>query len=147
MKIAINYRYGTDPTGQRNRLYIPGEFKEIFDELGIALIPITQKRYCFVYSMQLSVDPASHEIGSRKIIIIRVMIAPTTNANIGAVTYTSLARLRLPDPRDVEITAQEPITNKLENAVSKIIMVADNVNAATIDELLSLPTKNVSARL
>lgn len=40
MKIAINYRYGTDPTGQRNRLYIPGEFKEIFDELGIALIPI-----------------------------------------------------------------------------------------------------------
>lgn len=40
MKIAINYRYGSDPTGKRNRLYIPGEFKEVFDELGIAIIPI-----------------------------------------------------------------------------------------------------------
>lgn len=40
MKFAINYRYGSDPTGERNRLYIPGEFKEIFDGLNIALIPI-----------------------------------------------------------------------------------------------------------
>ena len=40
MKIAINYRYGSDPTGKRNRLYIPGEFKNIFDNLGIALMPI-----------------------------------------------------------------------------------------------------------
>ena len=40
MKLAMAYRYGKDPTGQRNRLYIPGEFKEIFDKYNVTLIPI-----------------------------------------------------------------------------------------------------------
>lgn len=45
MKIAINYRYATDPTGERNRLYIPGEFKEVFDELDVTLIPIISNNH------------------------------------------------------------------------------------------------------
>lgn len=40
MKIGITYRYTKDPTGKRNRLYIPEEFKDIFDELGVTLIPL-----------------------------------------------------------------------------------------------------------
>ena len=33
MKIGITYRYAEGPTGRMDRLYIPGEFKNIFDEL------------------------------------------------------------------------------------------------------------------
>lgn len=40
MKIAITYRFSKDPTGKRNRLYIPEEFKKIFDKLNVILIPI-----------------------------------------------------------------------------------------------------------
>lgn len=43
MKIGITYRYAKDPTGKRNRLYIPGEFKRIFDELNVTLIPIVSE--------------------------------------------------------------------------------------------------------
>lgn len=43
MKIGITYRYAKDPTGKRNRLYIPGEFKNIFDELNVTLIPIVSE--------------------------------------------------------------------------------------------------------
>lgn len=40
MKLAITYRYAKAPKGNRSRLYIPEEFKLIFDELNITLIPI-----------------------------------------------------------------------------------------------------------
>lgn len=40
MKIGIVYRICDDPYRKRTRLYIPSEFKEIFDELNITLIPI-----------------------------------------------------------------------------------------------------------
>lgn len=43
MKLGITYRYAKDPTGKRNRLYIPEEFKTIFDELNVVLIPIVSK--------------------------------------------------------------------------------------------------------
>lgn len=43
MKIGITYRYAKDPTGKRNRLYIPGEFKEIFEKLNVTLIPFVSE--------------------------------------------------------------------------------------------------------
>lgn len=43
MKIGITYRYAKDPTGKRNRLYIPQEFKEIFEKLNVTLIPFVSE--------------------------------------------------------------------------------------------------------
>lgn len=43
MKIGITYRYAEGPTGRMDRLYIPGEFKNIFDELDVTLIPIVSE--------------------------------------------------------------------------------------------------------
>lgn len=40
MKLGICYRFANDPEGKRTRLYIPIEFKEMFDDFNISLIPI-----------------------------------------------------------------------------------------------------------